>query len=351
MFGFHKILTVWYQQNKRDLPWRVNQDPYYVWVSEVILQQTRVDQGKEYFLRFIKRFPTINSLATAPENDILLIWQGLGYYSRARNMHYAARQIMNEFNGIFPDHYSDILKLKGVGEYTAAAIGSISFGLQHAVIDGNVYRVLSRIFGIATPIDTTIGKREFSDLAHELLDPNNPAIFNEAMMEFGALQCIPRNPDCNICPFRFRCVAFANNNISKLPVKSKKTSVRHRFFHFLYLKSGEQFFLEKREENDIWQNLYQLPLIESDKPLTIEELLSGQQFCSLMRGRTIEVEKVSAEIVHVLSHQKLHVRFIELKAEHLEAKVQWILVHPAEVPEYPVPKLIDNFLLEKMGTI
>jgi len=220
---FYKILTVWYQQNKRDLPWRAKNDPYLVWVSEIILQQTRVEQGTAYFFRFIKLFPDVKSLANAPENEVLKVWQGLGYYSRARNMHFAARQIMTDYNGIFPDTYNNIGKLKGVGSYTAAAIASIAFGLPYAAIDGNVYRVLSRVFAIDTPIDSTKGKLEFSELANELLDWQNPALFNEALMDFGALQCIPQNPDCNKCPFRDQCLAFAQNKINQFPVKSKKT--------------------------------------------------------------------------------------------------------------------------------
>src|ERR1035437_3971325 len=235
MPDFHKILTLWYQQNKRDLPWRMNNDPYSVWVSEIILQQTRIDQGTAYYLRFIRRFPDIESLANSSEEEVLKMWQGLGYYSRARNMHHAARQIMTEFNGRFPDSYNIIRTLKGVGDYTAAAIASISFGSENVVIDGNVYRVLSRIFGIATPIDTTNGKKEFSILAHSLLDKQNPGIFNEALMEFGALQCVPRNPLCIQCPFQDRCVALKNNQIDQFPVKSKQPKQKNRYFNYLFI--------------------------------------------------------------------------------------------------------------------
>lgn len=350
MLEFHKILTVWYQQNKRDLPWRVNNDPYRVWVSEIILQQTRVDQGKEYFIRFIERFPDVASLSGAPENEVLKLWQGLGYYSRARNMHYAARQITNEFDGRFPRSHPELLRLKGVGHYTAAAIASISFGLPHAVIDGNVYRVLSRIFGIATPIDSTAGKNAFNELAHQLLDRSNPAIFNEAMMEFGALQCIPRNPDCKNCPFQSRCAAFAGNEITRLPVKSKRVKVRHRFFHYLYINYCEHFFMEKRGDHDIWQNLYQLPLIESANPLSIEELLTNHQFKTLLKGPQVTINMMSNEVIHLLTHQKLHVRFIEITIQEPETNEGWIKIRPDEMADYPVPKLIDNFLLEKWET-
>jgi A/G-specific adenine glycosylase len=344
---FHKILTVWYQQNKRELPWRAKKDPYWVWVSEIILQQTRVDQGTAYFLRFIDLFPDVKTLANAEENEVLKVWQGLGYYSRARNMHFAARQIMNNFNGLFPDTIINIEKLKGIGNYTAAAIASIAFDLPHAAIDGNVYRVLSRVFGIETAIDSTIGKREFSDLSNELLDRQNPGLFNEALMEFGALQCTPQNPDCKKCPFQDQCIAFAYNIIGELPFKSKKTKVKNRFFNYLFIRQEEYFYLEKREENDIWRNLYQFPLIESAKTLTIEELLANEQFKSTFNGLEITIESESHEIIHVLTHQKLHVRFIAIIIAKTELRLPWIKVHPKEVNDFPVPKLIDNFLMAK----
>lgn len=349
MSEFHKILTVWYQQNKRDLPWRANNDPYLVWVSEIILQQTRVDQGTAYFHRFIERFPDVKALAAAPENEVLKEWQGLGYYSRARNMHFAARQIMNEFNASFPHTIINIAKLKGVGSYTAAAIASISFGLPYAAIDGNVYRVLSRVFGIDTPIDSTKGKKEFSDLAYELLDRQNPAVFNEALMEFGALQCTPRSPDCNRCPFHNRCMAFTRNEINKLPVKSKKTRVKNRYFNYLFVSHKQYFYIEKREDKDIWHNLYQFPLIESQKTLTTAELLVDEQFRTMFKESEISIGSISPEIIHLLTHQKLHVRFIEIILLKPVDHRGWIRILPEEVPDYPVPKLIDNYLLRKKG--
>jgi len=344
---FHKILTVWYQHNKRNLPWRTKKDPYWVWVSEIILQQTRVDQGTAYFLRFIERFPDVKTLADAPENEVLKLWQGLGYYSRARNMHVAARQIMNEFNGSFPDTINNIEKLKGIGSYTAAAIASIAFGLPYAAIDGNVFRVLSRVFGIETPIDSTIGKREFCELANELLDRQNPSVFNEALMEFGALQCTPQNPDCNSCPFRDQCIAFNQKKIAMLPFKSKKTKVKNRFFNYLFIRQEHHFYLEKREENDIWRNLYQFPLIESAKTLNIAELLTTGQFKLLFNGIDIKVDSISPEIIHVLTHQRLHVRFIEIHIPKSEISFPWIKVYPKEAHDFPIPKLIDNFLMRK----
>jgi A/G-specific adenine glycosylase len=265
-------------------------------------------------------------------------------------MHTAAQQIMNEFNGLFPDTYINIVKLKGIGSYTASAIASISFGLPHAAIDGNVYRVLSRVFGIETPIDTTKGKKEFTELANDLLDQNNPGKFNEAMMEFGALQCTPQNPDCTSCPFRSQCVGFAQNKIAILPVKSKQTKVKNRFFNYLFIKQDNFFYLEKREENDIWRNLYQFPLIESPKALNVDELLVHKQFKSLFKGLNITIDSVNPEFIHVLTHQKLHVRFIEITIQNPKTIFQWIKVRADEFSEYPVPKPIDNFLMGKFVT-
>jgi A/G-specific adenine glycosylase len=344
---FHKILTLWYQQNKRDLPWRTKNDPYSVWVSEIILQQTRVDQGTAYFLRFIERFPNVESLADAPENEVLRLWQGLGYYSRARNMHVAARQIISDFNGLFPDTIVNIRKLKGIGDYTSAAIASIAFGLPHAAIDGNVYRVLSRVFAIQTPIDSTMGKREFSNLANELLDRQNPGLFNEALMDFGALQCVAQNPDCSLCPFAEQCIAFSQNKIALLPFKSKKTKVRNRYFYYLFISEDKYFYLERRTLRDIWQNMYQFPLIESSVALTIQEVLKSDQFRSLFKDHEISIDSISAEIIHILTHQKLHVRFIEISCLKSDSSFPWIKVLPAQVSAYPIPKLIDNFLIAK----
>ena len=344
---FHKILSNWYKQNKRDLPWRENNGPYFVWISEIILQQTRVDQGTDFFLRFVRRFPDIESLATAPEIEVLKVWQGLGYYSRARNIHVAARQIMNDLEGRFPDSYENIKKLKGVGDYTAAAIASISFGLPFAAVDGNVYRVLSRIYGIETPVDSTKGKKEFSHLAMQLIDEQNPGAFNEALMEFGALQCTPRNPTCNDCPFHHLCHASIHKKITSFPVKGNKIKIRHRFLNYYYLKHEQSIFLEKREASDIWQNLYQLPLIESSKALSPEELVNGEQFIAWFDKSTLIIDSISDEIIHLLSHQKLHVRFIEISLSQLQPNHKWIKILPQEIADYPIPKLIDNFLMEK----
>jgi A/G-specific adenine glycosylase len=344
---FHKILTIWYQQNKRDLPWRLNNNPYSVWVSEIILQQTRVDQGMNYYIQFIRRFPDVGSLAKASEDEVLKIWQGLGYYSRARNMHYAARQIMNEYNSQFPDSFNEIRKLKGVGDYTAAAIASISFGSGNAVIDGNVYRVLSRIFGIATPIDTSKGKKELSVLAHSLLDKHNPGQFNEALMDFGALQCIPRNPYCHQCPFKNQCVALKNNQVDFFPVRSKKVKQKNRYFNYLYITYGKYFFLEQRKTKDIWHNLYQFPLIETGEPIDETILISLPEFYNLFNGLKVKVEDAAPEVIHLLTHQRLYIRFFHISLTQSPINSKWIMTSKSDLSKFPMPKPIDNYLSDK----
>jgi A/G-specific adenine glycosylase len=348
MTDFHKILTLWYQQNRRDLPWRATNAPYSVWVSEIILQQTRIEQGKAYYLRFMERFPDIASLATAREQEVLKIWQGLGYYSRARNMHQAARQIMQDFNGQFPASFHEIRKLKGIGDYTAAAIASISFGSYNAAVDGNVYRVLSRIFGITTPIDSSKGKKEFSTLAHSLLDKENPGLFNEALMEFGALQCIPRNPSCLQCPFQNRCIALKNKQVEQFPVKSKLTKLKNRYFNYLFISHEGNFYIEKRQAKDIWHNLYQLPLIETDEPTGETELISSPEFRKLFDGIKVTLESVTPEIIHPLTHQRLHIRFFQIRLIDPCTKFLWILTNENDVSRFPVPKPIDNYLANRL---
>jgi A/G-specific adenine glycosylase len=347
MHDFLKILTLWYQQNKRELPWRISNDPYSVWVSEIILQQTRIDQGMNYYMQFINRFPDISSLANASEDEVLKIWQGLGYYSRARNMHYTARQIMNEYNSRFPESYKEIRKLKGIGDYTAAAIASISYGSENAVIDGNVYRVLARIFGIATPIDTSKGRKEISVLAHSLLDRQNPGQFNEALMDFGALQCIPRNPSCTQCPFMNKCFALKNKQVDYFPVKSKQVEQKKRHFNYLYISYEKYFFLEQRKGKDIWHNLYQFPLIETFEPVDEKTLISSPEFNNLFDGLKVTVESSTPEITHLLTHQRLYIRFLEIRLTESIKKFPWIMTNERELSKFPLPKPIDNYLSDK----
>src|ERR1035437_8480154 len=312
------ILTEWYQCNKRDLPWRDISDPYKIWISEIILQQTRVKQGLSYYLQFIDRFPNVKTLAEASENEVLKYWQGLGYYTRARNIHKAAKQIITDFNGVFPIKHADVLKLAGIGDYTAAAICSFAYNQPYAVVDGNVYRVLSRLFGIKTAIDTNSGKKEFTILAQNLLSLHEPAFHNQAIMEFGALQCTPNCPDCVNCALNSQCKAFELKIVSELPVKTQKTKVTNRHFNYLFIVFNESTFLQKRTAKDIWQNLYEFPLIETDKLLNTEELINNQQFKLLFDGVTeTKIIKTTNPVKHVLSHRVIYAQFISIKISDL----------------------------------
>ena len=266
MNQFAPLLIDWYEHNKRELPWRQTQDPYKIWISEVILQQTRVAQGYDYYCRFIERFPDFHALAQADEDEVMKYWQGLGYYSRARNLHEAARSIDSQ--EYFPKTYAEVRALKGVGEYTAAAICSIAYDMPYAVVDGNVYRVLSRYFGIDTPIDSTEGKKLFAALADEMLDKKHPAVYNQGIMDFGAIQCTPQSPDCLFCPLVGSCSALSKGLVAKLPVKQHKTKTTNRYFNYIYVRAGAYTFINKRTGNDIWKNLFELPLIETPTALS-----------------------------------------------------------------------------------
>ncbi|WP_240612581.1 A/G-specific adenine glycosylase [Brumimicrobium salinarum] len=262
MHHFSLSIQVWYRQNGRILPWRATKNPYKIWLSEIILQQTRVEQGKAYYIKILKRFPKVEMLAAADEQEVLKLWQGLGYYSRARNLHAAAKQVVNDFEGVFPCTFKDILSLKGVGDYTASAIASFAFDLPHAVLDGNVFRLLSRYFNDPTPIDTTIGKKTFKQYVDELLDVNDPATFNQAIMEMGALVCKPKNPDCENCVLNSSCLAYNEGNPLTLPVKAKKVKVTKKYFHY-FIYPSEYLQLIKRDDQGIWKNMYEFPVIET----------------------------------------------------------------------------------------
>lgn len=264
-----KQLIFWYLQNKRELPWRKTKDPYRVWLSEIMLQQTRVAQGLPYFLKFTEAFPTVFDLAKAEESEVLKLWQGLGYYSRARNLHFTAKYISEELEGVFPKSYKELLQLKGVGDYTASAIASICYDESFAVVDGNVYRVLSRYFGVATSINSTKGIKEFKELAQTVIDETQPGVYNQAIMDFGALHCKPQNPLCDECPLAESCVALANNSVKELPVKEKKIKIKKRYFNYLVpVTEDNQTVLEERVGKGIWQGLYQFPLVETKKKRT-----------------------------------------------------------------------------------
>lgn len=346
---FSKALLPWYREHQRALPWREPRSkaggapgPYQIWLSEVILQQTRVDQGTSYWHRFVERYPTVQDLARSTEDEVLRMWQGLGYYSRARNLRTAAQQVLEEHGGEFPANFVALRKLKGVGDYTAAAIGSIAFGLVEPVVDGNVYRVLSRVFGIATPIDGTAGRKEFRELAARLMSKEAPGDHNQAVMELGALVCTPKNPHCDRCPVAQRCIARSTDRISTLPVKAGKTLVRERHFNYLDITSTSGFYLQKRTEKDIWQGLYDLPLLETDKATSAKAF---KRLLSKTFGAGWQVQGMSGPVKHVLSHQVIHARFWRTKAPNgFKAPQQWIKVRPNAVDKYALPRLIERYL-------
>ncbi|MCG3166838.1 MAG: Adenine DNA glycosylase [Bacteroidia bacterium] len=345
--AFGKTLIKWYNANKRELPWRNTKDPYLIWLSEIILQQTRVDQGMPYYLAFAKNFPDVKSLAKADENKVLKLWQGLGYYSRARNLHTTAKQVTELHKGKFPADYNELLKLKGVGAYTAAAIASLAFELPHAVVDGNVYRLLSRYFGIKDAIDSTEGKKKFAKLADQLIDEKNPGTYNQAVMEFGAIQCKPVNPDCMVCPLQNSCYAFAEKQIDKLPVKAKKTAVRARHFNYLVIQYKNTVYLNQRTEKDIWKGLYDFPLIETKDKASETEILSSPELKTMVENTKFHVRSVSKFYKHILSHQHLHARFLELQIEKPLKNKSLIKVNLNELENYALPRLVERYINER----
>ena len=335
MTDFDLLITDWYRQNKRDLPWRHTNDPYKIWLSEIIMQQTRVEQGLSYYLKFTNAYPTVFDLANASEQDVLNHWQGLGYYSRARNLHFTAKTIAFDKKGKFPLTYKELLDLKGIGTYSAAAIASFSYKEPIAVVDGNVYRVLSRVFNISIPIDSSEGKNYFFELAQNLINTKEPDIFNQAIMEFGALQCTPSNPKCTDCPLSINCMSLEAGTINLRPVKSKKTKVTDRYFHFMVFKSNGDTYLEKRLNKDIWLNLYQFPLIESSDNAEISDW---------KKYTLSKPTKVSAEIKHILSHQRIHAKFYHFSVEPIMIDSNWKKIKISEIQDYPLPRLIDRYL-------
>ena len=318
---FSTTLLNWFALNGRDLPWRHTKDAYAIWLSEVILQQTRIQQGMDYWLRFVRRWPRVEDLAAASEDEVLREWQGLGYYSRARNLHAAAQQIAA--NGSFPNTLDGIKKLKGVGDYTAAAIGSIAFGLPAAVVDGNVYRVLARHYGIGTPINTTQGKRLFTELAQSLLPVDQPASFNQAMMDFGAIQCTPTSPKCVLCPLQESCEAFRSGRVGELPVKEKKLTIQTRRFTYMYIRCQGKTAIRKRAAGDIWQGLWE--------PVLAEE-------CGMLAGAKL----LRKDVKHVLTHRILLADFYLLETEAFPALPEgYIWIDETELDKYAVPRLIE----------
>jgi A/G-specific adenine glycosylase len=336
---FTEDLLTWYHTNKRNLPWRETTDAYNIWLSEIILQQTRINQGWDYYIRFISKFPNVKSLAEADEDIVLKLWEGLGYYSRARNLHFSAKFIQNDLSGIFPSTYNEILKLKGVGVYTASAIASICFGEYEPVVDGNVYRFLSRIFNIDTPINTPDALKEFRAIAQTYINKaDSPGCFNQALMEYGALVCKPVNPECNTCIFKKNCQSYKLENINKRPVKLKKIKVTERYLYFFIPNEQDYIYIEKRTNpKDIWRNLYQLPLIETEKQLSKKELSSNYN---------IVKPKLLSKIVHKLTHQNLHISFYEVENEHFKNQKELINVSQKRLVDFAFPKPIKTFLFE-----
>jgi len=341
---FHKILINWYLGNKRDLPWRKINDPYRIWLSEIMLQQTRIEQGLPYYFAFTEAFPTVYDLAKASQDEVLKLWQGLGYYSRARNLHETAKVVSEELDGRFPDNYKDLLKLKGIGDYTASAIASICYNEVTPVVDGNVYRVLARYFDIDTPINSSAGQKEFKALAAELIDEENPATYNQAIMDFGALQCKPQNPLCESCPLSNSCLALKNNKISLLPVKLKKARIKKRYFNYLvFLSEGNETILEQRQGKGIWEGLYQFPLLESKSLIDTEVLIADSNYFSVGEDNEQKISLYNdTPIVHKLSHQHIYTRFWIVEKAELNSET----IPLSKIEEYPVPVLIANFINE-----
>ena len=323
-----KILLQWYSQNKRDLPWRRSSDPYKIWLSEILLQQTRVQQGLPYYHKFIESFPNVKSMAIASEQEILALWQGLGYYSRARNMHKAAQLIVKELNGQFPNTYKELKQLPGVGDYTAAAIGSFAFSESVPVLDGNVFRVISRLFDISVPIDKPKSRAIFKELLNEMIPLQDPGTFNQAIMEFGALQCKPK-PVCSSCPLVTYCQAYKNKTIQNRPVKSLKKTVKELNLHYLLIRENDSIWLHHRDDKSIWANMYELPLIsEPEIPLLNDSHL-----------------EFLGKRVHKLSHRRIMAYFYEGKKTNVTDNTELVKVKIAELKNYPMPVLINDFLI------
>lgn len=350
--GFSYLIMQWYAKNKRDLPWRQTNDPYHIWVSEIILQQTRVDQGIEYYHRFLEKFPDVESLALAEEEDVMKVWQGLGYYSRARNMHYSAKIIRQEHQSVFPVSYDEILRLKGIGDYSASAISSIVYGTPHPVIDGNVIRLVSRYGGIKEPVNSTAGKKKIKTFLDTEIDHGQPGIFNQAAMEMGALVCKPKLPLCAECPLRDNCIAFREGTVSQLPVINKPKKISVRNFNYIVIFSGKkenpELWIRKRTSTDIWKNLYDFPLIETEHEIQEDDLIRLEEWkfitglYSLTIGQSITYPK------YKLTHQELRVKFFFIYSADYFHK-DFLKVKISDIHNFPVSRLIENFL-KKVST-
>jgi A/G-specific adenine glycosylase len=308
---FTKTLMQWYNPKDRPMPWKGIKDPYKIWLSEIILQQTRVAQGLPYYNKLIKLFPTVIHLANAPEEKLMKAWQGLGYYSRARNLHASAKIITQDYNAIFPDNYIDIIKLKGIGEYTAAAIASFAYNEKHAVVDGNVYRVLSRFFGLEQSIDDSKSKKYFNTIANELIDHEEPGIYNQAIMDFGATICKPLGAECETCCLKKKCIAYNTSKVELLPTRTKKINIKKRYFNYLVINYNNQTLIQKREQEDIWKGLHQFPLIETKVKKNISNIKKSKSWKEFFNSYDYKIKKIS-QVQHQLTHQHLSIQFIEV---------------------------------------
>ena len=342
---FSLKLAEWYQLNKRALPWRDTKNPYRIWLSEIILQQTRVNQGLPYYKKFIQAFPTVFDLARAPEQKVLRLWQGLGYYTRAHNLHKCAKEVVSRYQGKFPESFEELKTLPGIGEYTAAAIASFAFGKRVAVVDGNVSRVLSRIYGVDVPINSPLGKKTFFDLANKLIPDVHPDLHNQGVMEFGALYCTPQNPACDGCIFSASCVANRNSLQALLPVKQRLKKPRRRYFYYFAIQKGKSFLMKKRSEKDIWHGLYDFYLVEKKRTANTDKILVEDSLLrKLFRGR--KINEVSGVYKHVLTHQVIFSRFIQISVSASPRLNGSALkfYSPKKVGELPKPVLISRFL-------
>ena len=345
MKSFSKKLLEWYNPTSRNLPWKQTNDAYKIWLSEIILQQTRVEQGTPYYLAFIKKYPTVKKLANAPLDDVLKLWEGLGYYSRARNLHVAAQQILEIHQGKFPETYAEIVALKGIGNYTAAAVASFAYNLPHAVVDGNVFRVLSRVFGIETPIDSTEGKKQFAQLAQQLLDKKKPSIHNQAIMDFGALVCKPQNPLCEQCPFSSECKALELNKINILPVKAKKLIKSERHFHYFVLFDSKNIYINQRTENDIWKGLFEFPVEEAVGQWSMFD----SKFLQKINYRLSSFDHCLS-YKQTLSHQYINGHFYEIRLSKLpKLEKSYLKIEKKNILNFAFPKIIRTYLEDRLN--
>lgn len=346
---FASILLQWHSSIDRNLPWKSSTDPYKIWLSEIIMQQTRIAQGTPYYLKFVEAFPTIIDLANAEEHQVMKLWQGLGYYSRARNLHYTAQKVRDQYDGVFPTTHKDILSLKGIGKYTAAAISSFAYGLEYPVVDGNVIRLISRYFGITAAVDTSATLNKINDLAAKLIKGSNPADYNQAIMDFGALVCTPKSPNCTDCPLNENCVAYQEDQVNIIPYKSKKIKKKVRYLHYLYIEdSAGNILLNHRTDKDIWQSLYDFPCIEYDQKTIITDKEIKNYILDFVRNSAIKINSHSKVYKHILTHQTIYGQFYKINIEQLPSKLEkYIPIKKSKINSYAFPVLITNFLSDE----